>query len=191
MIRPVQVAMDPEPPDDIEIGYSRWRFLAPIGFTLAMMLLSTALALDWVVGGHDSVRRMVGYDGVAFFGLVTAKFVWALLKVRAPALSISRYGIREPRIANEFILWESVADVSACRLGRQSFVVLKLTPAVERRLFCVDTAQAMLTANRALGIDGVAISPAGLAMDFDNFAENLLGLFCRCKPFGKPGAKRL
>ena len=134
-----------------------------------MLLLSTALALDWVVGGHDSVRRMVGYAGVAFFGLVTAKFVWALLKVRAPVLSVSRYGIRDLRIANEFILWESVTDVSACRVGRQSFVVLKL--------FCVDTAQALLTANRALGIDGVAISPAGLAMDFDNLLKTCSAYF--------------
>jgi hypothetical protein len=65
MIRPVQIAMDPELPDDIEIGYSSWRLLPPIGFALAMMFLSTALALDWVVGGHDSLRRMVGYAGVA------------------------------------------------------------------------------------------------------------------------------
>jgi len=137
------------------------------------MFLSTALALDWV----DSLRRMVGYAGVAFFGLVTAKFVSALLNGRAPVLSVSQYGIRDLRIVNEFILWESVADVSACRLGRQSFVVLKLTLAVERRLFCVDTAQALLTANRALGIDGVAISPAGLAMDFDNLLKTCSAYF--------------
>lgn len=92
-------------------------------------------------------------------------------------LSVSRYGIRDLRIANEFILWESVADVSACRLGRRSFVVLKLTPAVERRLFCVDTARALLTANRALGIDGVAISPAGLATDFDNLLKTCSAYF--------------
>jgi len=147
--------------------------LPPIGFALAIMFLSTALALDWV----DSLRRMVGYAGVAFFGLVTAKFVSALLNGRAPVLSVSQYGIRDLRIVNEFILWESVADVSACRLGRQSFVVLKLTLAVERRLFCVDTAQALLTANRALGIDGVAISPAGLAMDFDNLLKTCSAYF--------------
>jgi hypothetical protein len=177
MIRPVQVAMDLELPDDIEIGYSNSRFLAPIGFALAMMLLSAALALDWVVGGHDSLRHMVGYAGIAFFGLVTAKFVWALLKGRAPALSVSRYGIRDLRIANEFILWESVADVSACRVGRQSYVVLKLTPAVERRLFCVDTARTLLTANRAQGIDGVAISPTGLAVDFDSLLKTCSAYF--------------
>jgi hypothetical protein len=53
----------------------------------------------------------------------------------------------------------------------RNFVVLKLAPAVEQRLFCVNTAPALLTANRALGIDGVAISPAGLAMDFDNLLK--------------------
>jgi hypothetical protein len=186
MIRPVQVAMIPELPDDLEIGYSSWRLLPPIAFALAMLLLSTALALDWVVGGHDSVRRIVGYAGVAFFGLVTAKFVWALLKVRAPVLSVSRYGIRDLRIANEFILWESVAEVSACRLGRQSFVVLKLTPAVEQRLFCVDTAPAMLTANRALGIDGIAIGPAGLTMDFDSLLKTCSAYFAAASHSASP-----
>jgi hypothetical protein len=169
--------MNPELPNDIEIGYSSWRLLPPIGFAVAMTLLSTALALDWVVGGHNSFRRMVGYASVVFFALVTAKFVWALLKGRAPVLSVSRYGIRDLRIANEFILWQSVADVSACWVGRQSFVVLKLTPAVERRLFCADTAPALLTANRALGIEGVAIDPAGLAMDFDNLLKTCLAYF--------------
>jgi hypothetical protein len=72
-----------------------------------------------------------------------------------------------PAHPNEFTLWESVADVSACRVGRQSFVVLKLTPAVEHRLFCADIAQPMLATNRALGLDGIAISPVGLATDFD------------------------
>jgi hypothetical protein len=174
MIRPVQVAINPELPDDIEIGYSSWRFLPPIGFALAMMFLSAGRALDWGAGGHDFVGRMAGYAGGACFGMVTAKLVWALLKVRAPVPSVSRYGIRDLRIANEFILWESVTDVSACRLGRQSFVVLKLTPALERRL---DTAQALLAANRALGIDGVAVSPAGVAMDFDNLLKTCSAYF--------------
>ncbi len=78
--------MNPERPDDIEIGYSSSRFLAPVGFALAMMLLSVAFALDWIVGGHDSFRRFVGYAGVLFFGLVTAKFVWTLLLARAFAM---------------------------------------------------------------------------------------------------------
>lgn len=186
MIRPVQVAMNPELPDDVEIGYSSSRFLAPIGFALAMLLLSTAFALDWVVGGQDSLRRMVGYVGIAFFALLAAKFIWALLKVKAPVLSVSRYGIRDLRIANEFILWESVADVRACRVGRQSFVVLKLTPAVERRLFCVNTAPAMLTANRAQGIDGVAISPLGLAMDFDSLLQTCSAYFAEASHAASP-----
>jgi len=179
--------MDPDLPDDIEIGYSRWRFLPLIGLALAMLLLSAAVALDWIVGGHSVLRRTVGYAGVVFFTLMTAKFVWALLKGRAPVLSISRYGIRDLRVANEFILWESVADVRACRIGRQSFVVLTLTPAVERRLLYVDSAQAAaLTANRAKGIDGVAVSPVGLAMDFDSLLKICSAYFAAASP-AQPG----
>jgi hypothetical protein len=131
---------------------------------------------------------MVGYAGVAFFVLVTAKFVWALLRGRAPVLSVSRNGIRDLRIANEFILRGSVAGVSACRVGRQSFVVLKLRPAVEQRLFCVDSAQAMLTANRALGIDGMAISPVGLAMDFDSLLQTCSAYFAAASHPASPAS---
>lgn len=180
-------AMNPELPDDFEIGYSRWRFLPPIGLSLAMLLLSAAVALDWIVGGHSLLRRAVGYTGVIFFALGTAKFVWALLKGKAPVLSISRYGIRDLRVANEFILWEAVADVRACRIGRQSFVVLTLTPAVERRLYFVDSAQAAaLTANRARGIDGVAVSSVGLAMDFDSLLKTCSAYFVAARPV-QPG----
>lgn len=181
--------MNPELPDDTGIGYSSSRLLPPIAFALAMMLLSTAIALDWVVGGQDSLRRMLGCFGMAFFGVMTGKFVWALCRPGGPVLSVSRYGIRDLRIANEFILWESVADVSACRVGRQSFVVLRLTPAVEQRLLGADTAQAMLAANRALGIDGVAISPVGLATDFDELLETCSAYFAAANRSAGPAQR--
>ena len=181
--------MNPELPDDIGIGYSSSRLLPPIAFALAMMFLSTALAFDWVVGGHESLRRMVGYFGMAFFGLITGKFVWALCRPGGPVLSVNRYGIRDLRIANEFILWESVADVSACRVGRQSFVVLRLTPAVEQRLLGADTARTMLAANRALGIDGVAISPVGLATDFDGLLETCSAYFAAARHAASPAQR--
>lgn len=173
--------MTPELPDDIEIGYANTRLLPPIAFALAMVLLSTAIALDWIVGGENWLRRMVGYAGIAFFGLMAAKFVWVLFAERAPVLSVSRDGIRDLRMANEFILWKSVADVSAGRVGRQSFVVLKLEPAVEQRLFCADVAQPMLAANRALGLDGIAISPVGLATDFDGLMATCSGYFAESR----------
>ena len=181
--------MNPELPDDTGIGCSSSRWLPPIGFALAMVLLSTAIALGWIVGGQDRLLRMVGYFGMVFFGLVTGKFVWALCRPGGPVLSVNRYGIRDLRIANEFILWESVADVSACRVGRQSFVVLRLTPAVEQRLLGADTAQAMLAANRALGIDGVAISPVGLATDFDGLLATCSAYFAAASNSASPAQR--
>lgn len=178
--------MNAELPDDIEIGYSSTRWLPPLGFALTMALLSAAIALDWIVGGEAWLRRTVGYAGMACFGLVAAKFAWALFAERRPVLSVSRDGIRDLRIANEFILWESVTDVTACRVGRQNFVVLKLTPAVEQRLFCADTAQAMLAANRALGLDGIAISPLGLATDFDGLLATCSGYFAAARRAADP-----
>jgi hypothetical protein len=46
-------------------------------------------------------------------------------------------------------------------------VVLTLSPPLEKRLFATTSGQAMLAANRALGVDGIGISANGLATEFD------------------------
>src|SRR5581483_7966778 len=74
--------------------------------------------------------------------------------------------IRDLRIADEFILWDSVTHVSGCQCRKQKFVVLTITPALEKRLFAT-----MLTANRAFGLNGIAIRTSGLATDFDRLLE--------------------
>ena len=160
--------MNPDLPDDIEIGYSRLRWLPLIVMGLLMTLLSASIALDWLpYQSVGSYRQMIGDIGVALFGLATARLIWAMCAAKGPVLFVSRYGIRDLRVADEFILWDSLSQVSACEVRKQRFVVLALTPALEKRLFSTSTGQAMLTANRAFGLDGIAISPGGLATDFD------------------------
>jgi hypothetical protein len=100
------------------------------------------------------------------FGLATARLVWGLFAAGEPVVFVSRYGIRDLRVAAEFILWDSVLNVSACQCGRQRFVVLTITAALENRLFA-----GVLAANRAFGLDGIAIGAGGLAADFDGLLE--------------------
>jgi hypothetical protein len=160
--------MFPEPLDDVEIGYSRFRLLPLIVMALAMTLLCASISFRWLPHqGISGYRLTVGYAGVAFFGLAAAKCIRAMRAAKGPIVFVSRYGIRDLRVANEFILWDSVLDVSACEYRKRKFVVLALSPALEQRLFATRSGQAMLAANRALGVDGIGISGTGLATEFD------------------------
>ena len=99
--------MIPELPDDVEIGYCRSRLLPVIVTGAAMTLLSASIAFEWfpyqgLVGYH----LVIGYAGIAFFGLATLKFVRTMFAVKGPVVFVSRYGIRDLRVANEFILWD-------------------------------------------------------------------------------------
>jgi hypothetical protein len=160
--------MIPESHDDLEIGYSRFRLLPLIVLAAAMTLLSASIALELLpYHGTGDHHLVAGYAGIAFFGLATLKFARATFAAKGLVVLVSRYGIRDLRVADEFILWDSVMNVSACESRKQKFVVLALSPALEKRLFATRSGQAMLEANRALGVDGIAISGNGLATEFD------------------------
>ncbi len=179
--------MIPELPDDVEIGYSRFRLLPLIVMGVAMTLLCASITFQWFPY-HGYYHLVAGYAGMLFFGLATAKFVWAIFAVKGPVVFVSRYGIRDLRVANEFILWDSILNVSACESRKQKFVVLELSPALEKRLFATRNGQAMLAANRALGLGGIAISASGLATEFDALlrsctAHHNAALYpCRSRP---------
>jgi len=164
--------MNPDTPDDVEIGYSSSRMLPFVALAATMTLLSASIAFDWF--GYSGIGRyhaLAGYAGLAVFGFATCGLLWQSSIAQRPVLLIGRYGIRDLRVANEFILWDSVADVSTCEYRRRKFIALKITPALERQLFTTRSRKAMLNANRAMGIDGIAISSSGLTADFDTLLD--------------------
>jgi hypothetical protein len=123
--------MNPDTPDDVEIGYSSSRMLPLVALAATMTLLGASIAFDWF--GYSGIGRchtLAGYAGLAFFGVATCRLVWRLSAAKGPVLLIGRYGIRDLRVANEFILWDSIAGVSACEYRRRKFVALKITPAL-------------------------------------------------------------
>ncbi|OAF13388.1 hypothetical protein AYJ54_44480 [Bradyrhizobium centrolobii] len=148
---------------DLEIGQcaSYLPLLVAAGF--AMTLLSASLAFDlWDgLGDYDTT---IGYAGVALFGLATFRLIWMLPTERGPVVIVTRYGIRDLRIGNEFLLWDSIADVSAEDGRGHKVVVLTLTPALQRQFSCIRTKRA---ASRGTQADRLVIDPEGLATDFD------------------------
>src|SRR4051812_44793376 len=118
---------------DLEIGpcTTQLRLLVVAGF--AMTLLSATLALGWwnAFGGYD---RAVGYAGVVAFAAMTGRLIWMLPAERGSVVIVTPYGIRDLRIGNEFLLWDSIAEISAEERRGRKVIVLTPTPALQRQL---------------------------------------------------------
>ncbi|EJN13226.1 hypothetical protein PMI42_03425 [Bradyrhizobium sp. YR681] len=149
---------------DLEISQcaTHLRLLVAAGF--AMTLLSATLAFDWWdgLGDYDTT---VGYAGVALFGLITSRMIWLLPAERGPVLIVTPYGIRDLRIGNEFLLWDSISEISAEECRGHKVIVLTPTPALQRQLRCI---RAQIRArSRGAQDDRIVIRSEGLATDFD------------------------
>lgn len=150
---------------DLEIGpcTTQLRLLVAAGF--AMTLLSATLAFDWwdgllgdSVGDYDTT---IGYAGVALFGLITSRLIWMLPAERGPVVIVTPYGIRDLRIGHEFLLWDSIAEISAEECRGHKMIVLTPTPALQRQLGSIRA-----LARGAKG-DRIIIRSEGLATDFE------------------------
>jgi hypothetical protein len=145
---------------DLEINSctTRPRLLVAAGF--AMTLLSAALTFDWWDGLGDHVAT-VGLVGVVMSSLVTIRLIWMLPTERGPVVIVTPYGIRDLRIGNEFLPWDSIAEISAEDDRGHKMIVLTPTLALQRQLSCIRAASGGTKA------DGILIRSEGLATDFD------------------------
>ena len=83
----------------------------------------------------------------------------------------------------DVILWESVTDVRIAKTRSQKFVVLRVSPALEELLFATTLRKLIRAGNRAFSVDGVVISPTGLALNAD-------ALFDACLRYRAAGEHR-
>jgi hypothetical protein len=105
------------------------------------------------------------------FGLTTCWLIWMLPTERGAVVVVTRYRIRDLRLDNEFLLRESIAEVSAGRCRRRDVVVLKLTPALQRQRCCIKSGQDMRLATLLPGVDHIVVSPKGLAISLDTLLQ--------------------
>jgi hypothetical protein len=134
-----------------------------IGYSSSRMLPLVALAatarlsasIAFGHGGISDCYMRVGYAGLALFG-----------------------------VANENVPLDSIADPSTCETRRLRLVALKITPALEQQLFITRSSQAMLNANRAMGVDGDAISSSGSTADFDMLLDACTAYLAAAKHAG-------
>ena len=162
--------IDPDEPD-LEIGHRATRLAALIALGFASTLLSASLAFG--MWGEFEGATPSGCAGVIIFGAVTCRLIWMLPAERGPVVVVTRYGVRDLRIDNEFLLWDSIEKVSA-RQGRgHSAIVLTPTPALKQQRICACARRGM---RRKATADDVVISLDGLATDVDT-------LLRMCKAF--------
>jgi hypothetical protein len=182
-----EIGMSARTPDDIEIGYSSLGLLRLVGLGVLMTLLSASIAFNWYADkGIDGFLVVIGYAGVAFFGFATLKLIWTLITAKGPVVFISRYGIRDQRIVRELMPWDQIEDISSHEYRRQKFVVLKISPALENRIFATKAEKARLLANRMLGVDGIAITASGLTIDADTLLKTCQACYSDAKPVHQP-----
>ncbi len=159
-------------PDIIEIGYSRKRLLVLLAGGIALTAGSAAMAFHLFPDMQvDAFYTAVGYFGTVFFGFAILKIGWLLLTARGPVLFIDRNGIRDLRVSSEIIPWDAIDQILIGAVRKQSFVTLKVTPAMEKQLVADTGKKLMRAANHAVGVDGIVINPSGLQVDPETLLE--------------------
>ena len=162
----------PNLPDIIEIGYSWKRLVLLLAGGIVLTAGSAAMAFHLFPDMHvDAFYTAVGYFGLVFFGFAILKIGWLLLTARGPVLFIDRNGIRDLRVSQDVIPWSAVEQIAYDEVKKQPFVLLKVTPGLEKQLTAGAGKRLMKAANHAIGVDGIVINPAALQVDAPTLFE--------------------
>ncbi|WFU42977.1 hypothetical protein QA640_11280 [Bradyrhizobium sp. CB82] len=116
-------------------------------------------------------------------GLVTCRLIWMLPAEPALVVIVSRYGIRDLRSGNEFLLRHSIEDVSVRQIRGCKTVLL--TSTLRRQVGCVRSRRAISPQSDA---DVIVIDPAGLATDFATLLRTCQA--CTTRANGAPHCSR-
>ena len=167
--------MTTQTPDILEISYSPVKMLVVFAGGLLMTGLSAAIALRSIPGvAAGSRNEFLGYAGTIVFSICTGMALWKLLTMRGPIVIITPDGIRDTRIAAEFIPWTFVRQISTWELHRQKVMVLSVDPAIEKKLTLTRIARWSRGPNRTLGADGLCIAAQGLKIKYDTLFRTSL-----------------
>ncbi|HUI95625.1 MAG TPA: STM3941 family protein [Xanthobacteraceae bacterium] len=159
----------------VEIEASPIRMLGFAALGLLMTALSAAIAVRAFPNvPPDSFAEFVGYAATVFFGSATLLVVWRAVTTHGPVVTITGEGIRDIRVAAEFIPWSAVSGIATWEYRRQRVMVLAVDPAAEAGLTLTRLTRWTRGANRALGADGLCVTAQGLKIGFDDLLATSL-----------------
>ncbi len=162
--------------EQLDIDASPWKLL---GFGLigaGMTGLGGALAFGLLPNGPSagSFGQFIGYAAMVFGGLSTAILLWRAFTSRGPVVTITPDGIRDSRVAADFIPWTAVLHISTWTHSGQKIMVLAVDPDVERRLALTRIAKMTRGADRSFSIDGLCVTAHGLKMSYDDLLRTTM-----------------
>jgi hypothetical protein len=152
----------------IEIAASPLKLIVLIAGAVAFVALCGFILVTGLHGKYlPVVAQFTGWFGGAFFGLCAIVGILRLFQAGDPVVTLAPEGIRDTRIAAEFVPWSAIRGVSTWEFRRQKVMVLAVDPAVEHTLTLTRAARWSRSANRALGADGLCVVATGLKTDYD------------------------
>ena len=154
----------------LDIDASPWKLLGFVLIGTGMTALGAVLGFGILPGGPPagSFGQFIGYAAFLFFGLCTGILLWRAFTTRGPVVTITPDGIRDSRVAADFIPWTAVLHISTWTHSGQKIMVLAVDPDVERKLALTRIAKMTRGANRSLRIDGLCVTAQGLKMSYDD-----------------------
>ncbi|MDC0716727.1 STM3941 family protein [Nannocystis bainbridge] len=153
-----------DPTRTLEIFVSPLRTLGYAALGLGMT--AACLSLFFIAPADEEVvAAAIGGLGVLFFGLCTFMWLWQCFTMGA-VVTLSPEGLRDLRVAREFIPWAAIERISTCTVQSQRFLIVALPPEIEQRLTLTRVARWTRAANRRLVADGLFVSAHGLKVDF-------------------------
>lgn len=158
----------------IEIRQSPWRMLGMVAIGVAFVATSL-----FIVTAHGIFGWVIGWLGVAFFGLLTLIAAWRMLTLLGPVITVSPRGVKDIRVAADLVPWSAINDVSTWSAYNQPAIVLSVDPAYEPTLKLTRLARLTRRANTSLGADGLCIASQGLKMGHEALLETITAYWRR------------
>lgn len=146
-------------------------------FLLSLVMVAVALfpiGYTWGTPAANSLAVFFCYIGVVLFSAMGLLILWKLFRERGTVIEIGPEGIRDIRVAEEFIPWNAVLDIYTWTYQRQSVMVLAVTEEAERQLTLSRIARWSRKANASLGADGLCIAAGGLKISHAALQEATL-----------------
>jgi hypothetical protein len=147
----------------IEIEGSPLKLIALFACSPLMRVASAAVAFQWIPVARAGAQ-FVGYVVLLLSGMGSVGLLWRAFSTAGPVVTIAPEGIRDKRLATEFIPWNAVRWIGT---WQSQVMVLNVAPVFESRLTLSAIARWSRGLNRAIGADGLCITAQGLKIDYD------------------------
>ena len=159
----------------IEIHASPWKHIVLVVLGIGMTATSAAVAVPLLPNvPPGSFGQFIGYIGTVFFGVCTVLIVWRAFSQHGPVVTIAPEGLRDIRIAAEFIPWNAIRSISVWSMNGQKSIILSVDPSVEEGLTLTRVVRWTRKANAALGADGLAMTAQGLKLGHSDLLDTIL-----------------